>query len=49
MAKPIYYTTTSETKKVYHNHTDCHEGKDILAKDKVTREQCDVCAKKDAT
>lgn len=46
MAKTIYYTTSTETKKVYHTQTDCSEGKKIEAKDKVTRELCEVCAKK---
>ena len=46
MAKTIYYTTSSESKMVYHTHTDCDEYKKILTKDKVSRELCEVCAKK---
>jgi hypothetical protein len=47
MAKTIYYTSSPAGKNVYHNHDDCHEGKDIKAADKVKRVQCEVCAKKD--
>jgi hypothetical protein len=46
MAREIYYTTSTEAKKVYHTHTDCSEGKKIESKDKVTRALCEVCAKK---
>jgi hypothetical protein len=47
MAKSIYYTVTHEAKNVYHTDVDCEEGKKIETKDKMTREQCEVCAKKD--
>jgi len=46
MASTIYYTVSSETKRVYHTHADCSEGKKIETKDKVTRVLCEVCAKK---
>jgi hypothetical protein len=46
MAKTIYYTTSSEAERVYHTDTDCSEGRKIEDKDKVTREVCEVCAKK---
>ncbi len=42
----IYYTVTSEVKKVYHTDSNCSEGKKIEAKDKVTRVLCEVCAGK---
>jgi hypothetical protein len=46
VAKKIYYTVSDETKRVYHTHSDCSEGQNIEAKDKVTRVLCEVCAKK---
>jgi len=44
MAKKVHHTKTVETKPVYHTHTDCSEYLKIKDDDRVTREQCAVCA-----
>jgi hypothetical protein len=50
MKVPAYHTSQPEMPNVYHDHSDCEDGKRILPQHRVSgtggRRRCDVCQAK---